>query len=106
MIYFLTPFLEYVTVVNKCVIHTFQHSYSLLFETQHGPLVSHVLALIFILFSAVLGLLAALRLCLVAATGSYSLVPVSARASHCPGFFVEHVRGCWCTGFNSCSTWA
>ena len=28
MIYFLTPFLEYVTVVNKCVIHTFQHGYS------------------------------------------------------------------------------
>ena len=48
---------------------------------------SHVLALIFILFSAVLGLLAALRLCLVAATGGSSLVPESTRASHCGAFF-------------------
>ena len=45
------------------------------------------MALIFILFSAVLGLLAAFRLCLVAATGGSPLVPASARASHCGGFF-------------------
>ena len=72
---------------------------------------SHVLALIFILFSAVLGLLAALRLCLVAATGGSSLVPESTRASHCGAFFfffffVEHVVGSRCTGFSSCSVQA
>ena len=72
---------------------------------------SHVLALIFILFSAVLGLLAALRLCLVAATGGSSLVPESTRASHCGAFFfffffLEHVVGSRCTGFSSCSVQA
>ena len=65
--------------------------------------------MIFILFLAMLGLLAALALCLAAATGGCSLAAVPVRASCCGGFFfvvVEHAVGSWCTGFNSCSTQA
>ena len=50
--------------------------------------------------------IAALRLCLVAASGGSSLVPMHARTSHRSGFFVvvKHVVGSPFTGFIDLST--